>query len=216
MSPFSPVAAAVGFLLGIHLFFERQKYRGNGTVAAAISKIPPTAGFLAAAFVAKAHLSPGGAYLIAALVLCAAGDMLLISADMKLFRAGLAAFLSAHIAYCLLFWRIGLNVPIVLAAAPVLAAVGIVILWRLLPHVAKPMRVPVSAYVIVICAMVDLSAGAWASGTSILFPAAAVIFMVSDLFVARDRFIAASFTNRLISLPLYYGAQLLFVFSASL
>jgi len=39
--------------------------------------------------------------------------------------------------------------------------------------------------------------------------AGAVTFYVSDLSVARDRFLAPGFVNRLWGLPLYYGAQLL-------
>jgi len=38
--------------------------------------------------------------------------------------------------------------------------------------------------------------------------AAAVLFMVSDVFVARERFVAQSSINQAIGLPLYFGAQL--------
>jgi len=37
----------------------------------------------------------------------------------------------------------------------------------------------------------------------------AVLFFLSDLLVARDRFVAPGFGNRLLGLPLYYAAQLL-------
>ena len=39
---------------------------------------------------------------------------------------------------------------------------------------------------------------------------AAVIFYLSDIAVARERFVTSSVTNRLLGLPAYYGAQLLF------
>ena len=42
---------------------------------------------------------------------------------------------------------------------------------------------------------------------------AAVAFYVSDVSVARDRFVAPGFGNRIWGLPLYYGAQLLFALS---
>jgi hypothetical protein len=44
----------------------------------------------------------------------------------------------------------------------------------------------------------------------------AVSFYISDLFVARDRFLKTEFVNRLIGLPLYYGGQFLFAFSIGL
>jgi len=37
--------------------------------------------------------------------------------------------------------------------------------------------------------------------------AGAVLFAVSDLAVARERFVRAAFTNQLWGLPLYYAAQ---------
>ena len=39
-------------------------------------------------------------------------------------------------------------------------------------------------------------------------------FFLSDLAVARERFVAKGFTNKLWGLPLYYGAQLLLAWTA--
>jgi hypothetical protein len=41
----------------------------------------------------------------------------------------------------------------------------------------------------------------------------AVCFYLSDLFVARDRFLKSEFANRLIGLPMYYVGQFLLAFS---
>lgn len=43
--------------------------------------------------------------------------------------------------------------------------------------------------------------------------AGAVAFYVSDVFVARDRFMKGGFVNRLVGLPLYYAGQFLIAFS---
>jgi hypothetical protein len=43
--------------------------------------------------------------------------------------------------------------------------------------------------------------------------AGAVSFYISDLFVARDRFLKDAFFNRLVGLPLYYLGQFLLAFS---
>jgi hypothetical protein len=42
----------------------------------------------------------------------------------------------------------------------------------------------------------------------------ALAFYASDLAVARQRFVAESFANKLWGLPLYYGAQLLLASTA--
>ena len=43
--------------------------------------------------------------------------------------------------------------------------------------------------------------------------AGAIAFYLSDLFVARDRFLKNDFINRLVGLPLYYLGQFLLAFS---
>jgi uncharacterized membrane protein YhhN len=44
----------------------------------------------------------------------------------------------------------------------------------------------------------------------------ALNFYLSDVFVARQRFLKTEFVNRLIGLPLYYSGQFLLAFSIGL
>lgn len=44
----------------------------------------------------------------------------------------------------------------------------------------------------------------------------ALLFYLSDIFVARDRFLKTSFLNRLVGLPIYYAGQFLLAFSVGL
>ncbi len=44
----------------------------------------------------------------------------------------------------------------------------------------------------------------------------ALSFYVSDVFVARDRFLKEEFINRLVGLPMYYAGQFLLAFSVGL
>ena len=71
------------------------------------------------------------------------------------------------------------------------------------------MRGPVVAYVAVISLMVVCAAGPVGAGAGPLLLAGALAFFVSDLAVARERFVARGFSNRAWGLPLYYGATLL-------
>ena len=91
---------------------------------------------------------------------------------------------------------------------------------RLLPSLAD-MRVPVMAYIIVITAMVIgaftvLGDTALHSTGRFMVLFGAVSFYISDLFVARDRFLKTEFANRLVGLPLYYAGQFLLAFSIGL
>jgi uncharacterized membrane protein YhhN len=100
-------------------------------------------------------------------------------------------------------------------ALSALAGAG-VFLW-LRPHLGS-MKIPVIFYILVISVMF---VGAWSmvgadelqsAGCMAAF-VGALGFYVSDIFVARQRFLKAEFFNRLIGLPLYYGGQFMLAFS---
>jgi uncharacterized membrane protein YhhN len=69
------------------------------------------------------------------------------------------------------------------------------------------MRLSVRAYTAILSAMLVAAAGASAADPAIF--AGALVFYLSDLTVARDRFVSPGFANGLIGLPLYYAAQLM-------
>jgi uncharacterized membrane protein YhhN len=63
----------------------------------------------------------------------------------------------------------------------------------------------VIAYCLAISAMLWLALGTAQPEVRL----GALLFYGSDLFVARDRFVAPGAVNRLLGLPLYYAAQVL-------
>jgi uncharacterized membrane protein YhhN len=154
------------------------------------------------------------------LVLGALGDLALMSEHG--FLAGLGSFLLGHLAYVVAVGtylppRTWLAVAGPYAALP--AIVGLGALAYLWPKLGK-LRVPVMFYVIVIIAMV-ISAIALVRNDILdmhrnrreLFAAGAVLFFISDLSVAHDKFVAPGFANRVWGLPVYYGAQILIAWS---
>jgi uncharacterized membrane protein YhhN len=72
----------------------------------------------------------------------------------------------------------------------------------------------VSAYIAVISVMV-LAAVSAALADAVAWMAAvgAVLFYLSDLTVARHRFVQTDFVNRAVGLPLYYAGQVLIALS---
>ena len=72
------------------------------------------------------------------------------------------------------------------------------------------MRGPVLAYTAVISAMLVLGAGS----RNPLVPWGALLFYLSDLTVARDRFVRPGLSNRVVGLPMYYAAQVVLALSA--
>ena len=63
--------------------------------------------------------------------------------------------------------------------------------------------------------LVALAVGIIGTNMGPVWVLAAHLFFFSDLFVARQRFIHPTPWNRLIGLPPYFAAQLLFVYAAA-
>jgi uncharacterized membrane protein YhhN len=180
-----------------------------------VAKPLASSGFVAAALCAGALGGGYGRAVLAALALSWVGDVLLIPRAPGFFLAGLAAFLLGHLCFGAAFVVRGVAWPWAGAALCVLVPVALLAGRWLLPHVPQEMRGPVLAYMAVITMMVALAAGTVGARSGALILGAALAFFVSDLFVARDAFVAPGFVNRLGGLPLYYGAQLVFAWSVA-
>lgn len=202
------LAGATAVLLAVFLALEKKQIPRRVWAKASAS-----AAFVGAALSAGATGSAYGRWILAGLCLGALGDVLLERAGRRWFLIGLAAFLLTQLTYVGAFATVRPHVPAAaIAAAGLLVPAALVTRW-LWPHLGRDMRGPVLAYIVVITAMVAAAAGAVAGEGPVAVLPAAAAFYVSDLFVARDRFVARGFVNRLLGLPLYYGAQVVFALS---
>jgi len=157
-----------------------------------------------------------GQAIVVGLVLGAIGDACLLAAGRRWFLAGLVAFLLGHLAYLAGFAIVepaGRWIGDAGWLAMLPALTGLAALWHLWPRLGA-MRLPVIAYVAAITAMM-IAAIAAAHGAALpstnrcLLVLGAAAFFASDLAVARDRFVAHAFANKLWGLPAYYAGQLL-------
>ena len=172
-----------------------------------LSKVLAATPFLAIAWSHGALTTTYGQFMMAGLVFCWLGDLLLLSHEEPLFLAGIGAFLLGHVGYSLAFLQFEFAATWVLGSAAVLLGIAAVVLRWLRPHIEGFMRQAVVAYVAVIVAMVALAIGAFGVGSHWLIPAGAIVFFLSDLSVARDRFVSPGFGNRIWGLPVYFLAQ---------
>lgn len=169
-----------------------------------------SAAFIWAGFEAGALESSYGRLVMLGLLLCFAGDVLLVPrARPAIFRAGVFAFLLGHVAYSGAFLTRPLALTGVLAGGALLAAVIWLVLRWLRRSLPPDMVWPVRAYLVVIGVMATLACGVTAAGGPLAVGAGALAFAASDVSVARDRFVTHGFGNRAWGLPLYYAAQLL-------
>jgi uncharacterized membrane protein YhhN len=200
-------------LLAGLLFFEKRKNRkGMLPTKTALSLL-----FIVTAISQTHFLQPYAIFIIIGLLFCLGGDVFLALPQDKMFLLGLVSFLLGHVCYVIGFFWISEPSNMTLIGVIITTLVAVLIYAWLKPHLGA-MKKPVIAYILVISFMF---VGAWSvlgmpqqsiSARLLIFVGAAG-FYISDIFVARDRFLKNDFTNRLLGLPLYYLAQFMIAFS---
>lgn len=173
-------------------------------------------GFIAIALLSGALDTQYGKIILFGLMACAAGDVFLLSRNSeKLFLAGMASFAIGHLAYLSAFVppQVGGMTAARLATIAVVMFGGSAIFAWLKPNLPKDMRIAVPIYVFIILLMVINALGLPLRGPLRLAMIGAVMFAVSDIFVARDRFVTPTPINALAITPLYFGAQALIALS---
>ncbi|RME06799.1 MAG: lysoplasmalogenase [Anaerolineae bacterium] len=164
-------------------------------------------------------------WLALALIFSLLGDVLLmLPAD--LFIPGLAAFLLAHLAYIGLF--INTSGAINAASIPpalLILVTSLTLYRRLAAGMTTPekrkMRLPVALYTAVISVMVFLAVNTLALNTyeplrSLLIASGALLFMLSDTWIAWDRFVAPLRWRDLRVMSTYHLAQIFLVLGSVL
>ncbi|MCH9696407.1 MAG: lysoplasmalogenase [Gammaproteobacteria bacterium] len=185
----------------------------QNAVGTIISKLLASTGFVCAALSVGALRTRYGKLVVAALVLSWAGDAFLLGSSEGWFLAGLIGFLLAHCMFLVAFATIGIDrLSFAIASAVTLVLSTIVFLW-LKPYVSNEMVWPVGIYTLVISMMVAAAFGAKGSGGTVLIPAGALLFYLSDLSVAAGQFVQPDFPNFVWGLPFYYGGQVLLALS---
>jgi len=200
-------------LMPVLLYYESKEIpKGILPVKTTISLL-----FVMAALIQPMPVPSYFAWLLPGLIFCLGGDVFLALPQKKMFFPGLVSFLVGHIFYVICFFYTAPPTALVLWGALPVSIASLLIFFRLKPHLGD-MMIPVLAYIVVITIMVCgafsllLEPGLGLSGRILAF-SGALTFYVSDLFVARDRFVKKEPINRILGLPLYFGGQFLLAFS---
>jgi uncharacterized membrane protein YhhN len=156
---------------------------------------------------------------ILGLVFSMGGDIaLMFQEDKKAFRIGLVLFLLAHIVYTAIFTIIGHFSGLSAICALVVLFLGLGIYWMIQSNLGS-MKGPVIAYIVIISLMVIQAVSVFSSPGiddfhALMMVSGAVLFYISDVILAANRFWRPWKYNR-ISLAFYYSGQMLIVLSAS-
>lgn len=162
--------------------------------------------FVAMALVSNALRSGYGRWMLLGLIGCWLGDVLGLTAG---FVPGALAFLVAHLFFIAAFLGVGITwerFGLGLGASALASLAALAWLW---PHLSTGDHALVLGYVAVIMLMVTFAAGASKGPRGRLLLLGAIIFYVSDLFVARWEYVGGGRENAYFCYSLYYTACLL-------
>ena len=196
----------------IHIISEWHNWRPMRSV----SKIAASTSFLVLAVINGATDSAYGRLVLIALILSWVGDILLLSLRSVSLLCGIAAFFFAHVLFTAAFASLPLNVTWLIIGTVILVVSGLWFLRWMRGHLESLYKVAVPVYLIAITLMTAFAIAAGAASGSAVLAIGAILFVASDVSVARDRFIAKSIVNKIWGLPLYYAAQNLFAVSVPL
>jgi uncharacterized membrane protein YhhN len=144
------------------------------------------------------------------------GDIALLRAE-EHFLPGLVAFLFAHIAYLIAFTR-DTKFPASLSVCFLYLFVAATLYLFLFPRLPVALKLPVAVYAILLTAMAGQAMGRYLvvrSRVAKLAANGALLFMLSDVFLAIDRFRASWPRAPLLILVAYFLGQWLIALSTS-
>ena len=150
-----------------------------------------------------------GKLLFAALLLSAAGDIMLALGAGQYFIIGLSLFLAAHFVYAVTFSREfklrASRIPIAFLLAVYAVAIAVI----LTPYLGA-MAIPVYVYIVVITAMGILAV--FRASPSMLVVYGALFFIASDSMIAVNRYMTAIPAADYLIMGTYYLAQFLIAY----
>ncbi len=161
----------------------------------------------------------GNGAIIAGLFFAWVGDVLLLfeSKHPLFFIGGLVSFLTTHVFYIVYFLNIKSPQTSLLRNQPwmaaLVAAYGVSLVMFLSPHLGE-MKLPVTIYAVVICAMVICSLHVFTKvnmPSNILFVVGALLFAASDSLLAVNKFYKPFAGAGMLIILTYCGAQFLIV-----
>lgn len=155
-----------------------------------------------------------GRLVLIALFFSLVGDIFLLRKAKVDFIGGLVAFLLAHLAYVLAFLALGFHLWWALPGLTIAVLLGLTSGRRIVRAAFRDegaaLGVGVTAYLLVICAMVVTASG---TGRPLVL-LGALAFLVSDTVLALDRFVGPRANARMVVIVTYHLGQAMMVIGA--
>jgi uncharacterized membrane protein YhhN len=167
--------------------------------------VSASTGFVAVRLLRGGMGQSAGRLLLAGLICCWAGDYL----GPVDFVGSVIAFGLGHVLFVGAFISVGIERRRLPAAIGVSAVAGVAVGWWLLPEVPREQWALIVGYMVIISMMLVTAWSMRDDPARAMLIAAATLFYISDIFVARWQFVAPGPLNAWLCYPLYYASCLL-------
>ncbi len=196
--------ASLSAAASVVLLLTARGLPGLGWGNARFFAMSASTGFVATAIGAGALWSWHGRFMLLGLIGCWLGDYL----GPHDFVHGLYAFLFGHFAFIAAYALLGIDWRRVAAACLPMLVLGCGIALWLIPRVPREDLLPVGFYMTGISVMVAVAAGIRPPSSRWIILAGAAVFYISDIFVARWKYVNPDPINAMFCYPMYYSACL--------
>ncbi len=191
------------------LFLLWFDYRGNSRLSGCFKAL---ASLSMVGYAITAYLEIQSHYallILLGIALGALGDVFLISKNKKYFLLGMLSFLIGHLFYMIAFNHLEYDLIEFLITFGVMIFAGYHVFRWLRPSLSGSLVPGVAIYIFVLLSMTAMALTVKIDNNYTLVGLGAVLFMISDIFVAMHRFKTPHFYDRIIGIPLYYVGQYL-------
>jgi len=160
-------------------------------------------------FVAGAYRNRYGILTLAGVIFCFLGDVF----GPGNFLLGAVMFLIAHLLFIPAFIVAGINRRALLVSIPLWLVISGIVTALVIPSVPPDQYAVIIPYTAIITLMAVAAFATIGSGATRIIPVAAVLFYVSDLFLAQTAFLDGGRIFTVTGYPMYYAAMLLFAWT---
>lgn len=207
-------AGALAAVVAVAVFAALIAYWVGSQLAYGAAKTVASVAFVGIAVVGGALTEAWSAIALVALVVATLGDVALAFPGHRALLIGMALFTVGYLTLSVSFVVAGLGNAEYSIAGLVAAGALALLSWNWLhPHLSDRWRRPTAVYHLVIAVMLATGISMALASSRLFLLAGIVMLALSDVAVARERFVSPGIHNKVWGLPLYYAGMVFVAFS---
>lgn len=207
-------SGALAAVVAISVFAALLAYWVGSQLAYGAAKSVASVAFVGIAVFGGALTQTWSTIALVALVIATIGDVALAFPGHRALLLGMALFIVGYLTLSLAFFLAGFGDANYFVAGLIGASALALLSWTWLqPHLNERWRPPTAIYHVAIALMLATGIAAALAASRLLLLAGVIMLALSDIAVARERFVSPGLRNKVWGLPVYYAGMVLVALS---